>query len=232
MGEAGLGPAEVGEKIAEHREHSMHQEPTGRDRTVTIIEAALLAMVALMAAWSGFASAKWSTESRLQLAEASAARSEGNRAAGVAAANKEFDSLAFNAWFGAYISGNTNGANVAERRFRPEFAVAFNAWIATDPFNNVDAPPGPTYMPEYKQPELEEADALDKKADDLAAEGADSAEHADRYVRITVFLATVLFLVGISGHFKLRSARYGLITTAVVILLVSVALLVTSPWPP
>ena len=45
-------------------------------------------------------------------------------------------------------------------------------------------------------------------------------EHADRYVRITVFLATVLFLVGISGHFKLQAARYGLITTAIVILFV------------
>ena len=84
VGEAGLGPAEIGEKIAEHREHTLSHEPTGRDRTVTIIEAALLAMVALLAAWSGFASAKWSTESRLQLAEASAARTEANRAATVA----------------------------------------------------------------------------------------------------------------------------------------------------
>jgi len=231
VGEAGLGPAHVGEKIAEHREHNM-QEPTGRDRTVTIIEAALLAMVALMAAWSGFASAKWSTESRLQLAAAGTARAESNQATTTAASNKDFDSLAFNLWFGAYIEGDLNGADVAERRFRPEFAVAFNAWIATDPFHNVDAPPGPTYMSEYKQPELAEAHALDQKATDLAAKGAKSAENADRYVRITVFLATVLFLVGISGHFKLRAARYGLITTAVVILLVSVALLVTSPWPP
>ncbi len=88
-------------------------------------------------------------------------------------------------------------------------------------------------MPEYKQPELEQAHALDQKANELAARTAPtSAEHADRYVRITVFLATVLFLVGISGHFKLHAARYGLIATAIVILLASVALLVTSPWPP
>ncbi len=232
MGEAGLGAAEVGEKIAEHREHAMHAQPTGRDRIITIIEAALLAAVALMAAWSGFASAKWSTESRLQLSQAAAARTEGNRAAAVAAANKEFDSIAFNAWFGAFIAGNTQAADVAERRFRPEFAVAFNAWIATDPFNDVDAPASPTYMPQYTQPELEQAAELDKKAEELADEGAKSAETADRYVRITVFLATVLFLVGISGHFNLRAARYGLIATASLILAISVAFLVTSPWPP
>jgi hypothetical protein len=232
VGEAGLGAAEVGEKIAEHREHSMHAQPTGRDRIITIIEAALLAAVALMAAWSGFASAKWSTESRLQLSQASAARTEGNRVSDVAEANKDFDSIAFNAWFGAFIVGNTDAADVAERRFRPEFAVAFNAWIATDPFNDVDAPAGPTFMPEYKQPELQQAADLNAKANELAEEGAKSAETADRYVRITVFLASVLFLVGISGHFRLRTARYGLIATASVILAVSTALLVTSPWPP
>ena len=87
-------------------------------------------------------------------------------------------------------------------------------------------------MPEYKQPEIDKANALDQKADDLAAKGAESAVHADRYVRIRSSSRPVLFLVGISGHFKLRVARYGLITTAVVILFVSVALLVTSPWPP
>ncbi len=232
MGEAGLGAAEVGEKIAEHREHTLRHEMTGRDRTITIIEAALLAMVALMAAWSGFASAKWSTESRLLLAAGNTARLEANRAAGTAAANKEIDDLTFNAWFAAEALGNIKAADIAERRFRPEFAVAFTAWIATDPLNNPDAPPGPTFMPEYKQPELAEAADLDATADEHAIEGAKAAEHADRYVRITVFLASVLFLVGISGHFPIKVARYGLIVTAVVILLVSVALLVTSPWPP
>ncbi len=211
MGEAGLGAAEVGEKIAEHREHSMHAQPTGRDRIITIIEAALLAAVALMTAWSGYASAKWSTESRLQIAEASAARTEANRAANEAASNKEFDSLAFNLWFGEFVDGNIDAATVAERRFRTEFAVAFHTWIATDPFNNVNAPAGPTYMPQYKQPELEHADELIAHADELADEGAASA---------------------VSGHFRLRSARYGLIATASVILVVAVALLVTSPWPP
>jgi hypothetical protein len=232
VGEAGLGAAEVGEKIAEHREHSLHAELKGHDRVLTIIEAALLAAVALMAAWSGFASAKWSTESRLKLAAANAARVESNRAAGEAAADKEFDSLAFNAWFGAAAIGNQQAMKIAERRFRPEFKVAFDAWIKTDPLNNDNAPPGPTYMPEYKLPQLEEADKLEAEADHLSEEGAKAGETADRYVRVTVFFASVLFLVGISGHFRVRAARYGLIGTAIVILTISIALLVTSPWPP
>ena len=66
-------------------------------------------------------------------------------------------------------------------------------------------------MKEYKQPELVKANALDDKATELYAEGATDGSRADDYVRTTVFLATVLFLVGISGHFRVRVARYGLV---------------------
>jgi hypothetical protein len=118
------------------------------------------------------------------------------------------------------------------RRFRPEFKVAFDAWFATDPFNNANAPPGPTYMPEYARPHLEESEHLDTEAEELFVEGSAAAEDADRYVRITVFLATVLFMVGISGHFRVRAARYGLVAVSGAILVVAVVLLIDSPKPP
>jgi len=47
-----------------------------------------------------------------------------------------------------------------------------------------------------------------------------------------VILATVLFLIGISGHFRVRAARYGLVTVGIAILILSVALLLTTPRPP
>ena len=80
MGEAGLSASEVGKEIAEHRKHHGDHEASGHDRTIGIAEAILLAVVALLAAWSGYASAKWSTESRLLLAQASTARTEASRA--------------------------------------------------------------------------------------------------------------------------------------------------------
>ena len=52
----GLSAAEVGKEISEHRTHSQSGgHDTAQDRRVTIIEAALLASVALLAAWSGCA---------------------------------------------------------------------------------------------------------------------------------------------------------------------------------
>ena len=79
MSEAGLSAAEVGKEIAEHLEKSREHEPEGRGRRITIIEAILLASVALLAAWSGFAAAKWSTESRLELAQSTQAPHRGER---------------------------------------------------------------------------------------------------------------------------------------------------------
>jgi hypothetical protein len=232
MGEGGLSPSEVGHEIAEHQHHSSHSdEATGRDRVITIIEAILLAVVAVLAAWSGFASSKWSTDSSLTLARASAARTSANRAQLTAQDQRNFDATTFNAWFTAYVAGNEPAMNIAAKRFRPEFKVAFDAWLTTNPESNPKAPPGPTYMPEYKQPELAKADALDDKATVLYAEGAKDGSTADDYVRTTVFLATVLFLVGISGHFRVRAARYGLVAVGGCILVVAIAILIAAPKP-
>jgi hypothetical protein len=72
---------------------------------MVIIEAVLLAVVAVLAAWSGFAAAKWGTESSLALAKASAARTEANRAAYQAADLKNFDTLTFNSTFAVMPRG-------------------------------------------------------------------------------------------------------------------------------
>ena len=51
-------------------------------------------------------------------------------------------------------------------------------------------------------------------------------------MRTTVFLASVLFLVGISGHFRVWSARYGLVAVGAGILVLAVTLLLLAPKPP
>jgi hypothetical protein len=238
----GLSPSEVGKEIAEHHKEAAEQkeaggrgsagEAKGRDRLITIIEAFLLAVVAVLAAWSGFAAAKWGTESSLQLAKASAARTEANRADLESFQLKNFDSLTFNAWFTAYVAGNKTAMRVAEYRFRPNFLVAFDAWLKTDPFTNPHAPKGPTYMPEYIQPDLVQANRFDAQANAYYAAGEAAGNNADGYVRTTVYLASVLFLVGISGHFRVRAARIGLVSIGGVILAFACVLLILAPKPP
>ena len=86
-----------------------------------------------------------------------------------------------------------------------------------------------TYMPQYRQPELARAVRLDREADKAHAAGVVAGKRSDDYVRTTVFLATVLFLVGISTQFPLRGVRYGLVAVGAVLLVFSVVQLAQLP---
>jgi hypothetical protein len=66
----------------------------------------------------------------------------------------------------------------------------------------------------------------------LRGEGESAAATADKYVRLTILLAAVLFLVGIGSRFPVRSARCGLVVVAAVLLVISVVQLLTLPGPP
>ena len=93
-------------------------------------------------------------------------------------------------------------------------------------------PRGPTFMPEYRQPDQETAEAETRLADEAYATGAKAGQTADDYVRITVLLASVLFLVGISGHFRIHGARVGLIAVSGAIMTYGIILLIIAPKPP
>jgi len=236
----GLSPAEVGKEIAEHKKladeqkrHTQTDEEAHRqDRWLSILEAILLSLVAVLAAYSGYAAAKWGTESSVTLAKASAERTKANRADIEGIVIRTLDSASFNAWFTAFTAGNANAERLAVKRLRPGYRPAFNAWLATDPAHNPNAPPGPAYMKQYTIPQESTAAALDAKADAAFAEGASAGGTADKYIRDTVFLATVLFLVGISGHFRIRSARLGLIAIGGLLLAFAVFQLLGLPEPP
>jgi hypothetical protein len=90
------------------------------------------------------------------------------------------------------------------RRFSAEHKVAFDAWLETHPFSDPDAPPGPLYMPEYQNAQQQEADRSNAAASTVFDEGTQARETAEKYVRSTVLLATVLFLVALAQRFKLR----------------------------
>jgi hypothetical protein len=237
----GLDPIEAGKKLHEHgeaahqraEEESGHGESGGRhSRIVQICEAVLLALVTITAAWAGYSASKWGTASRIDIARASTLGNLATRDDLTAISLRNFDAATFNAWFIAFTLNSPQKEAIAERRFRPAFRVAFNAWMATDPLHNPHAAPGPTYMPQYKLPVQAQANALDSAASAKFQAGNQAGLTGDNYVRITVFLAAVLFLVGIASSFKLHGIRYALITFGSVLLILSIVLILRQPGLP
>ena len=192
----------------------------------------LLSIVTITAAWAGYSAARWGTASRVDIAQSSTLRNIATRDDLEANSLRNFDAATFNAWFIAFTLNSPQKEAIAIRRFRPAFKVAFDAWMATDPLHNPHAPPGPTYMPQYKLPAQAQAYALDDKATAKFSEGTKAGLTGDNYVQITVFLAAVLFLVGIGSSFKLYGVRYALITFGSVLLIVAVVLILKQPGLP
>jgi hypothetical protein len=235
----GFDPIEAGKQLHEHGQKHEPAEQDSREsssdrhsRIVQICEAVLLALVTIAAAWAGYSAARWNTASRVEIAESATLRNLATRASLSAISLRNFDASTFNAWYIAFTLGNHQKQVIAERRFRPTFRVAFNAWMATDPLHNPHAPPGPTYMPQYKLAAQQRVVVLDRKANARFNEGNHAGAVGDDYVRITVFLAAVLFMVGIGSSFKLHGIRYALIVFGSILLIVSVVLLAHQPVTP
>ena len=174
----GLSASEVGKEIAEHREHVEHaeHEPAAgehskRDRWVSIVEAVMLSLVALVAAWSGYSAAKWSTHASLSLAKAATTRNKANLASVQALQIRTLDSVSFNAVATAYEAHDARAFALTVKRLRPGYRPAFNAWLATHPLKNPHAPPDPSYLPQYRIPQEAQAKVLNAQADALFTEG-------------------------------------------------------------
>ena len=189
-----------------------------RVEVIEIIEAFILALVAVATAWSGYQAAEWAGKRAENYAQASRLRVTAEGLATLAGQERIYDSDTFNSWLDAKLDGKKEAAEFFERRFRDEYRPAFTAWISADPFNNAQAPPGPIFMPEYHNAKHEQFLGLNKQAANVADEGVKSGETGDKYVRITVLLATVLLITAIGQRFRFKSVRVAFMILAFVLL--------------
>jgi hypothetical protein len=205
----------VNAELANHlREQGEHDEPAAyqpsrrRIETIEILEAILLAIVAIVTALSGYQAARWDGESAKEYATSSRLRTEAQSTALTANQTLIYNAGNFTAWLQAYDAGDKSLQDLLERRFTPEYKKAFDAWVAIDGMHDPTAPPGPRYMAEYEDPLTEKAAEQNKEASHAFDLGVDYRATGEHYVRITVVLAAVLFLIAIGQRFKVRGVRY------------------------
>jgi hypothetical protein len=196
---------------------------------IEIIEALILALVAVATAWSGYQAAQWAGKRAQQYAQASRLRVTAEGLATLAGQERIYDSDTFNSWVTAKIDGKEKAAEFFERRFSDEYRPAFAAWLGTDPFRNAKAPPGPMFMPEYHNAKHEQFLGLSKQAADVADRGTKSGENGDEYVRITVLLATVLLITAIGQRFHFKTVRVVFMILACLLLCLPLVQLLMLP---
>jgi hypothetical protein len=219
---------EFAQKVTEHGNHG----PRANDRRaqwVEIAEAVVLAIVAVATAWSGYQAAKWDALSAQDYNLASRTTVISQAKAALAGQDRLYDITTFNGWVLAKTSDNDKLVKFYERRFRPEYAKAFAAWQALDPFNNPSAPAGPIFMPEYTNANAQESANLAQQGEDFFQKAVSTRETGDLYVRVTVFLATVLLLTALSQRFEMLGPRVTIVGVACALLVISTYLILTFP---
>ena len=129
------GPADEPEKL-----------PEGHLRETIVI--LVLSVTAVLTAWCGFESSKWSGEMSVAFSQASGFRIEASRQAGAANSARQADLTIWGIYVQARASGEAALASYVEARFTDHFRVAYQAWLAEGEPTN-----GPFVMKEYVPPE-------------------------------------------------------------------------------
>jgi hypothetical protein len=202
--------------------------PGGRDWT-ELVATALLAVATVATAWSGYQANRWSGEQAKAAARSNAARIESTRASNVANRQVQIDVSLFTQFVDAYAREETELATFYRKRFREEFKPAFEAWVATTPRTNPNAPLTPFELRQYRLEATEEADRLEATADAFAAKARTYIQRSSNYILAVVLFASALFFAGISTKLTIPAARLVIVGLGCAIFLGTLVWVATSP---
>ncbi len=213
---------------------------------VELIATIAIAIATILTAWSAFQAGKWGGTQAINFSEAGAARTESTRADTLAGQLTQIDVAMYLDWVTALVEESRDGllpplsvgdlqpvpgtvSGFIANRFRDEFIPAVDAWIATDPANNPDAPKTPFIMEEYVVAKSIEATDLANFADEKAQAARDANQNGDNYVLTMVLFASVLFFGGVSSKMATARNRYLMLGFGGVVLVSGIVILTTLP---
>lgn len=240
QGPAQVAPHEVasaggaGETAAIGRIERDVQELSGRfdqrDR-LEMLAGLLLALAAVIAAWSAYQNARWGGHQAAATSAAATLRTSGAQATSIAAAQLDLDQQMFVGWLGAQASGNPATAQAFADRMRTEFRGVFDQWLLTAAPGSI--PPGsPIDTPAYDETAssaVKTATQANHLADLEIAKAAEANQIGDDFVLVTVIMSLVLFFAGIATRFGDRRVRRGLVALAGVLLAGGTLFMISLP---
>ncbi|MEN8041323.1 MAG: hypothetical protein ABFR95_07440 [Actinomycetota bacterium] len=218
----------------------------GSNDRVELIATIVLAIATILTAWSGFESGKWGGEQSINFSEAGAARTESTRFDTLGGQLAQIDAAMYMDWVSAINDDLATGAitqgsidpysptpntvsGFLYKRFRNEFLPAVDAWLATNPLENADAPKTPFDMDEYVVSSRVEADRLALIADEKAEAARTANQNGDNYVLTMVLFASVLFFAGVSSKMNRPRNRIIVLSFGIITLITGIVILATLP---
>ncbi len=171
------------------------------DRWVDFASVILISLATVLTAWCGYQAARWSGQQTLLYNTANADRINASVASTRGDTLVTIDVVMFLQFISAVAENKPEEVAFLRARFRPEMRRAVEAWIATKPRTNPNAPSTPFAMPVYRVAANAEVARQRALAAGSFLQAQAAEEQADQYVRLTVIFAAVSFLAGISTKF-------------------------------
>jgi len=202
-----------------------------REEWVEILSAAILALATIATAWCAYQSARWSGLMTISFAKSNTARTQSSKIQTVGGQLIQVDVGLFLEYVNALVVDEDEPLAdfVKERWFSEELDAATDAWLATDPIGNPDAPKSPFNMPEYVSRSLNLSQSYDTLADSYREDALNDNQRSDNYVLLAVLFASVLFFAGMCTKFKQRWLEIVLLVFAATIWCVGAGILLTFP---
>ena len=199
------------------------------EKRMEIVTVIILAVAALATAWSGYQASLWDGIQSSNYTQASGSRTNAAQQRTAANQFRLADLSMFENYIDAVLEENEDVADFYLQRFRDEFRVAYDDWIALDPLTNPDAPPSPFAMEDYQLSQDAEAKRLESRADELFTEGEEANTISDVYTLTTLLFAAVLFFAAISERFEYVRAQVILLVIASVGLVAGITIAAGQP---
>jgi len=174
---------------------------------IELLATVIMSIATIATAWSGYQAARWGGEMSVFFNQAGANRTESVRSSITGGQLVMLDITVFTKWLDAAYREDAPLEKFYAERFRDEFKPAFDAWIASDPLENSDAPSSPFSMVEYQVAMIDESIALEEKAAALFQDGLAANQQSDDYIANSVLIASCLFFAGVSTRFKTTIAQ-------------------------
>jgi len=182
------------------------KSPSASDATkLAVFEASALVLLSLATvgtAWCSYQATAWggAAQGAMNRSTASSRRAATQQLQSYQMAL--LDVLLFSQHVNARANSNDALASFYAERFRGEAKVAFEAWMATRPFENASAPPHPFVTNLYQPRLLQEARVAENESEQFWDKAVDAGRISRSYVLITVLLASALFCGGTASKFE------------------------------
>lgn len=189
----------------------------------------ILSVATLITAWAGYEASKWNSLQTGFNLKATALRIDAGLQASEAQQQMLVDVGQFTNWVNAMGDGNRQLADFHSRRFSDTLRPAFEAWVATNPLENPDAPVSPFEMEMYELSIRSAVSEMYASGDELVQLGEVAGSIGDQYTLMILILAGALLLAGLAHRFEWAELRLIVVGIALLILLYCAVIIIRLP---